>query len=138
MDIKSRDILAKTLYFEGGSTQGLFDIIFVAWVIRNRMKAQTWMGKTYIEVCLKKYQFSCWNGKTLEEIEAIEMNGSFRWRKCLMVAEYVMEEPEKENPFPGELSHYCNPMLVSPKWARNMKMVSPNLRLDHIFLMEDN
>ncbi len=41
--------------------------VAVACVIRNRVLARSWFGRTYAEVCLKKAQFSCWweaNGNT--------------------------------------------------------------------------
>ncbi len=129
------DILTKTLYFEAGSTQEIFDVILIGWVIRNRVNGSRWYGNTYQKVCLKKWQFSCWNGKTLDEIEAIKWDNSkdFRWSMCRMVAAYIIDAPESHNPIP-RICHYYNPMLIAPRWARNMKMVSPLLKLDHIFL----
>ena len=32
-----------------------------AWVIRNRADNPRWWGNDITDVCLKKYQFSCWN-----------------------------------------------------------------------------
>lgn len=59
----TRDIetLARTIYGEarGESFEGQ---VAVAWVIMNRYKAQKkrW-GYTIEEVCMKPWQFSCWN-----------------------------------------------------------------------------
>jgi len=51
--------MAKTVWGEarGESVKGQ---IAVAWVIKNRADNPRWWGKTIEEVCLKKYQFSCW------------------------------------------------------------------------------
>ena len=136
--ISDFEILTKTLFFECGSTQEIFDVLMVGWVIRNRVKKGgvlgKWFGNTYERVCLKKWQFSCWNGKDINEIKKIEWgNNNFRWAMCRMAAAYIIEAPESHNPIP-KVYYYYNPMLVSPKWARNMKMVTPLLRLDHIFM----
>ena len=57
----SFEILCKTMYHEGGSTCGIDEVLYLGWVIRNRVEGKSWFGKTYEEVCLKKWQFSCWN-----------------------------------------------------------------------------
>ena len=125
------EVLAKTLYFEAGCEE-IFDILMVGWVIRNRVKGSKWYGNDYIEVCLKRLQFSCWNKKSAKQISCISMT-NWKWAVCKMVAEYIMRSSERENPLPGVHCYY-NPMLCSPKWARKMKMVVPLMRLDHIFL----
>ncbi|VVO24210.1 hypothetical protein PS723_04459 [Pseudomonas fluorescens] len=60
---KNRDILARTLWGEARG-EGLAGQIAVAWTIRNRVndgKAKSWWGEGYAGVCLKAWQFSCWN-----------------------------------------------------------------------------
>ena len=54
------EYMAKTVWGEarGEDKEGR---IAVASVILNRKNKQGWMGKTIIDVCLKKWQFSCWN-----------------------------------------------------------------------------
>jgi N-acetylmuramoyl-L-alanine amidase len=54
------DILARTLIGEarGEGKPGMED---VACVVMNRVAKQTWYGRTAGEVCLKLWQFSCWN-----------------------------------------------------------------------------
>lgn len=128
------EVLTKTLYFEAGSTQEISDILMVAWVIRNRVKGKKWYGNTYQKVCLKKWQFSCWNGWTLKRIEAIKWdNGKdFRWSMCRFIAAYVMEAPVSHNPFP-KCCYYFNPSLCRPTWASKFNRVHPNLKLDHVF-----
>jgi N-acetylmuramoyl-L-alanine amidase len=60
------DVLALTAWAEarGDGKQGNSSVeerIAVMSVIRNRVKAPAWWGKTYRAVCLKSQQFSCWN-----------------------------------------------------------------------------
>lgn len=51
-------VLALTLYGEARSEQ-LEGRVAVGCVIRNRVESGRW-GSSYREVCLKKWQFSCW------------------------------------------------------------------------------
>lgn len=132
-DINNKNILIKTLYFEAGSTQEIFDVLMVGWVIRNRVRGPGHFGKTYKDVCLKKWQFSCWNGKTIQQISRIIINGkSFRWTVCSMVASYIMTAPESHNPLPG-VCFYFNPDLCRPSWAEAFKRFHPLYKLNHVF-----
>ena len=53
-------IMAKTIWGEarGEDYQGQ---VAVGWVIRNRCEEGGWFGNSIREVCLKPYQFECWN-----------------------------------------------------------------------------
>lgn len=141
-NMKERDIFAKTLFFEAGSTCDMLEVYWIAWSIRNRVERQTWYGKNYTEVCLKQWQYSCWNGKTLEEIESIDLDGDFRWMMCLMVAEYIMGANEKCNPFnmyKMKATHYYEPTLCNPpSWIKSDKMKRlPTISgLKHIYFLE--
>ena len=56
----TRQVLAGTAWGEarGLGRTGMQGVINV---VQNRVAMQDWMGKTLLEVCLKPYQFSCWN-----------------------------------------------------------------------------
>ena len=60
VDFEDLDTMARTMWGEcrGCDTEGQ---IGVANVINNRVNARRWYGKTHKEVCLKEWQFSCWN-----------------------------------------------------------------------------
>ena len=60
LKLSGSQILALTIYGEarGESVEGQ---IAVGSVILERVDKQGWMGKTIPEVCLKKWQFSCFN-----------------------------------------------------------------------------
>lgn len=54
------DIVARTAWGEdrSGGIEGMHDVISV---IRNRALNPRWWGKNFAEVCVKPWQFSCWN-----------------------------------------------------------------------------
>lgn len=54
------DLTARTLWGEARG-EGIRGMQAVANVITNRVNAGKWYGRTYEEVVLKPYQFSCWN-----------------------------------------------------------------------------
>jgi len=58
-------ILACTAYGEnrGGGLDGMQSVMNV---IMNRASKGGWWGNTPREVCLKRYQFSCWMGDTAD------------------------------------------------------------------------
>lgn len=63
---KEIEVLARTIYGEARGEYhkkegGLAALIAVGNVILNRLKQKTWFGKSVSEVCLKAWQFSCWN-----------------------------------------------------------------------------
>lgn len=43
---------------DGEPTEGQ---IAVAWTVRNRVLNPSWWGKSWLEVILKPFQYSCWN-----------------------------------------------------------------------------
>jgi N-acetylmuramoyl-L-alanine amidase len=54
------EVLARTIWGEarGDGAEGM---TAVANVVMNRARDPRWWGRTVSEVCLKKWQFSCWN-----------------------------------------------------------------------------
>jgi hypothetical protein len=54
------DTLARTIYGEARG-ENMLGKRAVAHVILNRVKANSWWGKTIAGVCRYKWQFSCWN-----------------------------------------------------------------------------
>lgn len=135
MKMTSLEILTKTLFFEAGSTCSMNEVLHIAWVIRNRVEGKKWFGNTYRKVCLKKWQFSCWNGKSEKDIEAIQVDGTLEWIMCQSAASYVLRAPAWHNPIPL-VTHYFNPTLAFPKWGRKLIQFWPQLKLKHIFFIE--
>lgn len=54
------EIMARTIWGESRS-EGLPGMVAVANVIMNRANNPKWWGNGVKDVCLKPYQFSCWN-----------------------------------------------------------------------------
>ena len=105
-------IIADTLYLEarGEKPRG---IRAVATVIYNRAKNT---GKTFEAVCLQPFQFSCWNASKTRKIAPKTRSDAKAYGLCLAIEKELLTgnfEPL------GEWTHYYNPRLCSPKWARD-------------------
>lgn len=61
------EVLARTLYAEVGS-MGDKAMRAVGAVVLNRRNFGKWMGKSVIEVCLKPYQFPCWDPGSVRNV----------------------------------------------------------------------
>lgn len=91
------ETVAKTIY---GEARGEIHLgkIAVAWVIRNRVLMDVgkdgrddWWGEGYADVCLKPYQFSCWNpsdpqSRILKDVQFHELLDS----GCITAAALVL------------------------------------------------
>lgn len=128
-------IMAKTIYGEARGeitrnmqylssikeTEKLFPyikgLIAVGHVIYNRFKQQTWYGKTISDVCLRPYQFSCWNLKDPNRKTLDKLNeSSDLFQLCLYVAQGVMNQ--KWDDFTQGSDHYHAVWLTPhPSWA---------------------
>ncbi len=112
-------ILAKTLYGEARS-EGLAGIEAVANVILNRVKHAKqcgffWWGNTIKEVCLKPFQFSCWNnGDKNRPLLDRDLSGDVIFGVCLRVAVRAIKGllPDTTK----GATHY-HTKSVHPKWA---------------------
>lgn len=134
---KDRDVLARTLWGEArGET--LAGMVAVAWTIRNRVndgKAKSWWGERYAGVCLKPYQFSCWNKNDpnfpflsgAKPIPVAEM------AKAVMVATAVMDGAYPD-PTGGATHYYATTMPKAPAWAAEAKQT---LKLGHHVFFKD-
>lgn len=119
------DIMARTIYGEarGETFQGKVE---VAHVILNRAAIGGWWGDTIIKVCLKPWQFSCWNQNdpNRELLEKINYRGNpYRawdrdvFRDCLYIAHGARRGFLTSN-LDGKATHYYAPKAISePKWT---------------------
>ena len=105
-------IIADTLYLEarGEKPRGLRA---VATVIYNRAQNT---GKTFDAVCLQPLQFSCWNGSKTRKITPKTRSDAKAYELCLAIEKELLTG--KFEPL-GNWTHYYNPRLCSPKWARD-------------------
>jgi len=110
------DIMARTIYGEarGESETGK---IAVGWVIRNRVAANTWYGKTIEDVCLKPFQFSCWNPGEPSRVKLTSVARTDRvFVKCVDAAIKVISS-EVPDPTEGATHYYAN-YIRAPAWTR--------------------
>ncbi|MCK5295497.1 MAG: cell wall hydrolase [Alphaproteobacteria bacterium] len=117
------DVLARTIYGEARG-EGLVGMEAVALVIINRVKkaesrgGRYWWGSTVEEVCLKSWQFSCWNHndpnrKKLEKIDS--SNPVFC--TCERIARRAIARMIEDKTFGA--THYHN-KYVYPFWAQGL------------------
>lgn len=129
------DIVARTIYGEARGEYarvdgGISSLIAVGNVIMNRQKQQTWFGKTVREVCLKPWQFSCWNPTDPNLSLLLEPLGGKIYSRCQEVAEGVIRGSWPD--LTGGCDHYHALTMKSlPKWSLN---AHPKFRVgQHIF-----
>lgn len=126
------EVVARTVYGEarGEKKKGK---IAVAWVIRNRVEKPRWWGWTYREVCLKPYQFSCWNpGDPNREKCLAVMWYDPTYQACLEAAVEVMNG-EVDDPTDGATSYVAS-YIPLPEWTSRMALTK---RIgNHVFFRE--
>ncbi len=120
-----RVIAARTLYGEARG-EPLEGKIAVLWVIINRTRADLrgdgrpdWWGEDVVSVCLKPYQFSCWNPSdpNLRAIATIAQHDP-AWLECLKAVNMVQDGMAGDPT--GGACHYLSDSLPShlkPSWA---------------------
>lgn len=132
------DIFARTLYGEARGDYlkaGVAAFITVANVIINRLKHRTKYGKTVAEVCLKPYQFSCWNAgdpnRSFIQEENLEKDPFFR------IAHHVTKKVAAGLwPDLTRGSEHYHTVSCKPYWAKANKV---RLRLgNHVFYKLDS
>ena len=118
------DVMSRTLYGEVRGEYkryGLAPFIAVANVINNRCQQQTWYGKTIKDVCLKPYQFSCWNEGDPNRLiveQVTDLDPLFKLSKVVCKKVLDADFPDLTN----GADHYHN-TSVYPKWACDKKAV---------------
>lgn len=119
------DILARTLYGEARGEYnrldgGLGSLIAVGNVVMNRVRQQKWYGKTVSEVCLKPWQFSCWNPNDPNQKMLTQPLEGKLFDICLMVAEKVIDGHWPD--ITGGCDHYHAMSLKQfPGWTLRAK-----------------
>ncbi len=131
------NIFARTLYGEARgeyALSGPASLIAVANVILNRLKRGGKYGKTFIEVCLKPRQFSCWNtsdpNRSLLQQEDLIKDPLFKF--CQQVVHKVNQGIWPD--LTRNSDHY-HATSCKPYWSKSGKI---KLRLgNHIFYKLD-
>lgn len=115
--LSDAQIIAKTAWGEnrGGNSQGMQSVINV---IMNRASKPSWWGKTAREVCLKPWQFDCWNEKDpnyQKLLDADMSDGSYV--EALNLA-YKALSGDLEDLTNGSFYYFAKTMNPWPVWAR--------------------
>ena len=74
--------------------------------------------RTPTEVCLKKWQFSCWNGKQLKDLEHLLKIPQGKYAIALAKNIKLLSRD-----FVGYANHYHNNKIKLPYWAKGQKPV---------------
>ena len=128
MMINSLDIMAKTLWGESRN-QPIDGQVAVAHTIYNRYKAKSWYGDSIKDVCLKEWQFSCWNEDDpnrdkMENLSLVDPNYLQMIGICYLVIHNTIPDPTEGS------THY-HTKSISPKWAEGE---TPCVEIgDHLF-----
>lgn len=115
------DILARTIYGEArGEKIGGMEA--VASVILNRVKraekrnGRYWWGNTVRDVCLKKWQFSCWNENDPNRQKILSVSTKNRaFQICHRIARRALAGTLKD-PTDGATHYHAGGIF--PPWAR--------------------
>ena len=125
------DIVARTLYAEAEG-EGLLGVEAVVSVILNRAAAAkeypgTVWGKTPAEVCLRPFQFGCWNPKSASFQRVMHLNPSDPfYRLCRRTAGRALRGFVSDSVNGATHFHRKD---VSPAWARRLIPVAEIGRL---------
>ena len=134
---KDRDILARTLWGEARG-ESLAGQVAVAWTIRNRVndgKAKSWWGEGYAGVCLKPYQFSCWNkgDPNYAYLSGAKQIPFREFAQAQIAADQVMFG-KVSDPTDGATHYYAATMPKPPAWIVGAKQT---LKLGHHVFFKD-
>lgn len=108
------DTLARTLYGEARN-QGERGMEAVACVVMNRVRQPCWWGRSVITVCLKPFQFSCWNQSdpNCRVIKAVNTK-DMAFRMALEIAQEAVDGQLAD--ITGGATHY-HTRSIKPSWA---------------------
>lgn len=116
------EILATTIFLEAGG-ESIKGKLAVGWVVLNRVKLgrrHYGSGGGISGVCLKPFQFSCFNSNDPGLGKSLGINKNSQvYMSCLEAAREVLAG-KVEDPT-GGATHYFNPRVCGiPKWSRGM------------------
>ena len=115
------EILALTLYGEArGEIKrfGLAPLYAICHVIQNRLKHAQRYGETIRAVCLKPYQFSCWNVSDPNRVHLLNPITLTQavYKKCEEVAFNCLHHAMGAD-FTQGSNHYYSQYIKPPAWA---------------------
>src|SRR5690606_28151479 len=121
--------------------QGFLDMVAVGAVIRERVLRPGWWGTDWQSVCLKPWQFSCWNegDPNRDVILHAEATCPDVWSLCVAASHLVVHHLRDRDlhelfgtkgPFP---THYHTRALKPPSWTKGAQLVHVPWDSAHLF-----
>ena len=115
---------ARTVYAEARSESSRGRLA-VACCIWNRVRAQSWWGRTLATVCRKRWQFSCWNAEIPGQPEDSNYR-SMMATSVLRLAPYIdavllaqRVANTRRDPSKGACHYHTH--AASPRWSRGVE-----------------
>lgn len=114
------DIFARTLYGEARGDVAKFGdkaLYAIGHVILNRLEAKSWFGTSIKAVCLKPFQFSCWNkdDPNYPILMQTDIKNSV-YALCETVAQDLLKQKNKRQDFTNGANHYHH-RLTAAYWS---------------------
>lgn len=119
------DVMTATVWGEARGEARVGQVA-VAWVIRNRAENPRWWGRNIREVCLKSYQFSCWNPNdpNYKKIISPDLKKEFNYSLIREVCQEVLDA-DKLQDLSNNADHYCVTSIIHlVKWAKGKTPVA--------------
>lgn len=117
-DLTAVQVVTLTIWGEARG-EGPDGMLGVAWVIKNRQDNPRWWGVGWQGVCLKPWQFSCWNENDPNRaLMLTSAMASQSYYMCRLTAESVMglDGEIPKDPTLGADSYYAESIKM-PVWA---------------------
>jgi len=130
--LSENDVVARTVYGEarGEPENGQ---VAVTWVIKNRAARDlSYMGTTAKEVCLKPYQFSCWDQGDVNRDKLLNLNtNDATYIKIRQIVDEVFSGQRRDNAYGSTHYHATTATYSLRNWANGK---TPIVRIgDHLF-----
>lgn len=111
----AQEVVARTIWGEARSV-GEAGMEGVACVIRNRVERPGWWGTSWEGVCLKPWQFSCWNkgDPNREKLMAVNETDPLFY-EAMVIAEKVIDG--KQPDITGGADSYYSTYIPAPHWT---------------------
>ena len=113
--------LAKTIWGEARGEDWLGQLQ-VGHVVINRLKAGKWYGRTITEVCLKPFQFSCWNANDPNRPKLDDLTLSDPTFQLAMCAALKVIQGLAFECSYSAVTHYYREGTPVPNWAKGKRV----------------
>lgn len=116
----AQDVLARTIWGEARG-EGERGMLAVANVVLNRAAQPSWWGTSIISVCLKRWQFSCWNTNdpNLEKLKNVSETDP-QFKQAMTITQQVIAGTT-EDITNGATHYFYSKMPKPPRWAQGKK-----------------